>query len=325
MPKLRYAIVKETSLLEENFFMFPRKDLEVAHIYTIANNKGGCTKTTCVVQLGYELARRSMKVLIIDTDSQCNASYSLSRTIITSQAESSLFDVIIGVRGDQSCRRKLEDIIIPIEQQKGLYLAPGSTELANSDVYLASSPGREAILRRAIAPIVNNYDVILIDTPPTLGLIPVMAFVAAGTKDDFTNGLVIPITPQAYSVLGIGRLEQVIEVLRTNLELPVPIFGVICSRVQRTKNAVDRINEVEEYFGSLVFTTRVPVSEKVEEAADMQMSLFEYRRRNPGAIAFAKLANEFGYRAGLFSQQECIVYLQDQGWWNKEQEELWRC
>ncbi len=294
-----------------------------ACIYGIANNKGGVTKTTCVTQLGYALAKRGKRVLVIDADSQCNASYSLTGSIITSQSEPSLFDVVIGIHSDQNKRRALADIIIPITQQEGLYLAPGSTELVSADVYLASAPGRETILRRAIAPIIGDYDAILIDTPPTLGLIPVMAFVAAGTRDNLTNGLLIPITPQAYSVLGIGRLEQVLGTMRTNLEIPIPIFGVICSRVQRTNNANDRMNDVEEHFGSLVFTTRIPVSEKVEEAADMQMSLLDYRKGSPGAVAFAKLANELGYRAGLFSQAECIAYLKEHGWWNAEQAELW--
>jgi chromosome partitioning protein len=271
-------------------------------VFAFGNNKGGITKTTSTVNLAYGLARRGYRTAVVDADAQCNSTYTLlgidaidydDAVAELDTRPATLFDVIIGVNGDQRHRRNLADVIVPVPQQEGLYLAKGSVQLANADILLAASKGREKILHRALQPLADQFDVVLIDTPPTLGMMPVNAFVAA------RDGIIIPITPQSYSVLGIRTLEEALQQLRDEVELSIPIFGVVAAKVQRTKNATDRMKQVRGYFGELLFKTTIPINEKVEEASDMQVPLFTYAAKSTGAVAYAALVDEFVARAGL--------------------------
>lgn len=214
-----------------------------------------------------------------------------------------LYDVIIGINGDQKKKRHIREVIVPIPQQENLYLAKGSIALSDMDINLSATNGREKILKRALDAIQDEFDIILIDTPPTLGLAPVNAFVAAGSQKNIpgsrTNGVVIAISPQVYSVLGIRTLIGAFIQLRSALEIPLPIFGVICADVRRTKNAKKRMEQVRSFFGKAVFQTTIPQNEKVEEAADTQLPLGKYAPNSPGAKAYAALADEFLIRAGL--------------------------
>jgi len=214
-----------------------------------------------------------------------------------------LYDVIIGINGDQKKKRHIREVIVPVPQQENLYLAKGSIALSDMDLNLSATNGREKILKRALEAIQDEFDIILIDTPPTLGLAPVNAFVAAGSHKNVpgprTNGVIIAISPQVYSVLGIRTLIGAFVQMRSELEIPLPIFGVICADVKRTKNAKKRMKQVRSFFGKAVFQTTIPQSEKVEEAADTQLPLGKYAPNSPGAKAYAALADEFLTRAGL--------------------------
>lgn len=308
-----------------------RKDtycMSYAKIYTLHNNKGGVSKTTTTIQLGYGLARRGKRVLILDTDSQCNTTYSLLGGIPAEEDNQdrevkTLYDVIIGINGDPKKKRDLADIIISLPHQPNLYLAQGSIALSAADILLAATGGREKILKRAIDPIRTDFDYILMDTPPTLGLIPVNAYVAAGSEEGNHNGLIIPISPQVYSVLGISTLEEALDQMRSDIEIPLPIFGVVCANAKRTKNAVNRLDQVLEHFGDKVFPYVIPVNEKVEEAADLQISLYDYSPKSTGAIAYTKLTNAFMYRAGDITKEEAITFLKENGLWNEEDRNIW--
>jgi len=129
-------------------------------IFTLANNKGGVTKTTTAVNLAYGLARSGRQVLIIDTDAQSNSTYSLVGNL---DQDITLFDVLFN-------NARLADIIVGTKQQ-GLYLAPSSIDLSAADLLMANATGRERKLKRAIAPIIGEFDYVLIDTPPNLGII----------------------------------------------------------------------------------------------------------------------------------------------------------
>jgi chromosome partitioning protein len=298
-----------------------------AKVYTLANNKGGITKTTSTVNLGYGLARRGYKTLIIDADAQCNTTYTLLGEVEyeddDTELSPSLYDVILGVNGDQKKKRDLQEIIVSVPQQENLFLARGSIALSAADLMLAGTNGREKILRRAIDQVMDEYDFILIDTPPTLGVIPVNAFVAAGSRSDRTNGIIVPIAPQAYSVLGIRTLENAFEQMRYDIEIPLPIFGVICANAKNTKNARLRLNQAVNHFGSKIFGAIVPVNEKIEEAADEQISIYEYAPTSTGAIAYTKITNELLLRSGVITQQEAMQFLEKHNLYKLEETQHW--
>jgi chromosome partitioning protein len=284
-------------------------------IYALANNKGGVTKTTSTINLGYGLALLGYKTLIVDADAQCNTTYSLLGEVEyqdeVEELSPSLYDVILGVNGDAKKKRSLKEIIIPVPQQPNLFLARGSIALSAADLLLAGTNGREKILKRAIDTIQNDFDFVLIDTPPTLGVLPVNAFVAAGSRSDNTNGIIIPIAPQAYSVLGIRTLENAFDQMRYDIEVPIPILGVICANAKNTKNARMRLEQVKKYFGPKVFSAVVPVNEKVEEAADEQSSLYQYAPSSTGAVAYTKLVNELLLRSGTITLSQARQFLED--------------
>ncbi len=156
-------------------------------VFCLANNKGGVTKTTTTVNLGYGIARAGRRVLVIDTDAQCNTTYSLTGRM---DQEATLFDVLIN-------GTKLTEVIMPTQQER-LFLAPSSINLSAADLLMASAPGRERKLARALSQ-VKDFDYILIDTPPNLGVLTVNAFIAC-------TDVVIPIALTTYALIGIGIL-----------------------------------------------------------------------------------------------------------------------
>jgi len=239
----------------------------------LANNKGGITKTTSTINLGYGIARQGHKVLIIDVDAQCNTTYSLTGKM---DYESTLFDVLI--QG-----AKLADIIIPT-QQENLYLAPSSINLSAADLLMASAPGRERKLARALAQI-DSYDYILIDTPPNLGVLTVNAFVAC-------TDVVIPIALTTYALIGISILEQTMQELRDNLDVQLPILGVIANLDDHTRISADVLEAVKDHFGDLVFSTVIPRNIKVEEAHNQIACIFDYAPNSTGAKAYTALVRE---------------------------------
>jgi chromosome partitioning protein len=297
-------------------------------VYAIANNKGGVSKTTTTINLGYGLALLGYKILILDTDAQCNTTYSLLGEVEyqdeVEELTPSLYDVILGVNGDFKKKRSLREIIVSIPQQTNLFIARGSIALSAADLLLAGTNGREKILKRALDTVQDDFDFVLIDTPPTLGVLPVNAFVAAGSRDDSTNGIIIPIAPQAYSVLGIRTLENALEQMRYDIEIPIPVLGVICANAKNTKNARARLTQVKQYFGSKVFSVCVPVNEKVEEAADEQISLYQYAPSSTGAVAYTKLVNELLLRSGTINLAQATQFLQDSNLLIPEEVAIWR-
>src|SRR5581483_9202070 len=250
-----------------------------SRIWALCNNKGGVTKTTTTVNLGYGLARAGRRVLIVDTDAQSNSTYSLLGHL---EQEPTLFDVLInGV--------KMADTIVPTRRE-GLFLAPSSINLSAADLLMASAPGRERKLARALAPVKDNYDYILIDTPPNLGVLTVNAFISC-------TDVIIPIALTTYALIGISILESTMQELRDNLDVSLPIFGVIANLDDHTRLSAEVLNAVREHFGSLVFDTVIPRNIKVEEAHNQIACLFDYAPNSTGAQAYTKLVREVLSRA----------------------------
>src|SRR5436305_10565361 len=180
----------------------------MTRVFGLFNNKGGVTKTTTTVNLAYGLARAGRRVLVIDTDAQSNSTYSLLGRL---EQESTLFDVLLN-------GARLADIIIGTKQER-LYVAPSSINLSAADMLMASIPGRENKLRRAVAGLPrNSFDYVLIDTPPNLGIMTINAFVTC-------TDVIIPIALTTYALIGINILERTMQELRDNLDVKLPIFG----------------------------------------------------------------------------------------------------
>ena len=244
----------------------------------LANNKGGITKTTTTVNLGYGIARTGRRVLIIDTDAQCNTTYSLLGRM---DLEPNLFDVLIN-------GGKLTDIIVPT-QQEDLHLAPSSINLSAADLLMGGMPGRERKLARALSQ-VKDYDYVLIDTPPNLGVLTINAFIAS-------TDVIIPIALTTYALIGINILERTMQELRENLEVQLPIFGVVANLDDHTRMSADVLAAVREHFGNRVFETIIPRNIKVEEAHNQIACLFDYAPQSTGARAYINLVKEVLARA----------------------------
>ncbi len=249
-------------------------------IFCLSNNKGGVTKTTTTVNLAYGLARAGRRVLVIDTDAQSNSTYSLLGRIAE---DDTLFDVLLN-------GARLADIIVST-QQAGLYLAPSSINLSAADLLMASAPGRERKLKRALAHLApDSFDYILIDTPPNLGVLTVNAFIAC-------TDVIIPIALTTYALIGISILESTMQELRDNLEVTLPVFGVVANLDDHTRMSADVLAAVRDHFGSLVFQTVIPRNIKVEEAHNQIAILFDYAPTSTGARAYAQLVEEVIARA----------------------------
>jgi chromosome partitioning protein len=247
-------------------------------VYALCNNKGGVTKTTTTVNLGYGLARAGRRVLIVDTDAQSNSTYSLLGNL---DQEVTLFDVLIN-------GAKMSETITETSQ-KGLYVAPSSINLSAADLLMASAPGRERKLARALNQ-VKDFDYVLIDTPPNLGVLTVNAFMAC-------TDVMIPIALTTYALIGISILETTMEELRENLDVALPVFGVVANLDDHTRLSADVLGAVREHFGKLVFDTVIPRNIKVEEAHNQIACLYDYAPNSTGAQAYSKLVKEVLHRA----------------------------
>jgi len=239
----------------------------------LANNKGGITKTTSTINLGYGLARRGYRVLIVDVDAQCNTTYSLTGKM---DHEQTLFDVLIN-------GTKMVDIILATRAEN-LYLAPSSINLSAADLLMASAPGRERKLSRALVQ-VDGYDFVLIDTPPNLGVLTVNAFVAC-------TDVIIPVALTTYALIGISILEHTMQELRDNLDVELPILGIIANLDDHTRISADVLEAVKQHFGERVFSTVIPRNIKVEEAHNQIACLYDYAPNSTGAKAYTELVEE---------------------------------
>jgi chromosome partitioning protein len=248
-------------------------------ILSLCNNKGGITKTTTTVNLAYGLAREGRRVLVIDTDAQSNSTYSLLGDL---EREPTLFDVLIS-------GTKMADVIVPTNQEN-LFLVPSSINLSAADLLMASAAGRERKLARALAPVKDEFDYVLIDTPPNLGVLTVNAFIAC-------TDVVIPIGLTTYALIGISILESTMQELRENLDVELPVFGVVANLDDHTRLSADVLAAVREHFGDLVFNTVIPRNIKVEEAHNQIACLYDYAPNSTGAQAYTKLVKEVLQRA----------------------------
>src|SRR5205085_7685740 len=171
------------------------------------------------------------------------------------------------------------------------YIAPSSIDLSAADLLMASIPGRENKLKRALTQLPpDSFDYILIDTPPNLGVLTVNALIAC-------TDVIIPIALTTYALIGIAILEKTMQELRDNLDVTLPIFGVLANLDDHTRMSADVLAAVRDHFGKLVFQTVIPRNIKVEEAHNQTTSIYEYAPTSTGARAYEALVQEVIDRA----------------------------
>jgi chromosome partitioning protein len=250
----------------------------MGRIFCFANQKGGVAKTTTVVSLGAYLAAAGRRVLIVDTDPQSNATTSLG--INPRELSVSLYDVLVEQLPIQQ--------VLTVTDQLGLDLIPATTDLAGAELELSSQLARERLLARALRPIADQYDYILIDEPPSLGLLTVNGLTAA------THGVVVPVQCEYLALEGLSLLLETIRQVREVLNDQLKIAGVVLTMFDaRTNLGQQVVQEVRDYFPNEVFQTIIPRNVRLSEAPSHGQTILSYAPSSPGALAYQALANEF--------------------------------
>ncbi|HHX50364.1 MAG TPA: ParA family protein [Clostridia bacterium] len=242
----------------------------------IANQKGGVAKTTTAVNLGACLAVFGKRVLLVDTDPQGNASSGLG--INRMETMRCIYDVLInGV--------PLDSVIVPTEVEN-LELVPATIQLAGAEIELVSAISREVKLRRALAPVKDHYDYILLDCPPSLGLLTLNALTAADT-------VLIPIQCEYYALEGLGQLMNTVHLVQKHLNPSLALEGVVLTMFDaRTNLSIQVVEEVKSYFRGKVFRTIIPRNVRLSEAPSHGKPIITYDNRSRGAEVYQELAKE---------------------------------
>lgn len=248
----------------------------MGRVYSVANQKGGVGKTTTAINLGAYLTKASKRVLLVDMDPQANATSSLGydkRTLART-----MYDVIID-------NLALADLTIPTERL-GLDLAPAGLALAGAEVELVALPSREYRLALALKPLTENYDYVVIDCPPSLGLLTVNALTAS-------DGAIIPIQCEYLALEGLSQLLGTIKRIRERLNPALAVMGVVMTMYDsRTSLSAQVVNEVRRHFPHEIFETIIPRSVRLAEAPSYGQSILEYDAASRGAQAYQSLAAE---------------------------------
>jgi chromosome partitioning protein len=245
----------------------------VTRVIALANQKGGVAKTTTTLNLGVAFREQGHRVLVIDLDPQGNLT--MSQGMNPDAIERSMFDVLVH-------RIPLSDVI----EHREVDIAVASIDLAGAELALSSMIGRERALDKALVEVREQYDYVLIDTPPSLGLLTINAFVAA-------TGVIVPVQCEYLSLRGLVQLENTLAMVRENLNPHVGVEGIVATMYDgRTLHSREAIEILEENFGDLVFRTRIRKTVRYAEAPVKGSSVLKYDPTGPAAEAYRELAKE---------------------------------
>ena len=245
-------------------------------IMAVANQKGGVGKTTTTVNLGACLAELGFRTLVIDLDPQGNASTGLG--IDNRGLETSMYHVIMH-------EAPLENCIEPAAV-KNLFVAPSSLDLAGTEIELVPAFSRENRLKRAIEAVQDDYDYVLIDCPPSLGLLTVNGLTAA-------TEVLVPIQCEYYALEGLGQLLRNVDLVRRNLNPTLTVSTIVCVMYDaRTKLADQVVKEVREHFGDKVMRTVIPRTVRLSEAPSFGQPITTFDSSSRGAVAYRMVARE---------------------------------
>jgi chromosome partitioning protein len=245
----------------------------MGRVISFANQKGGVAKTTTTLNLGVAFAEQNLRVLLVDLDPQGNLT--MSQGMNPDTIERSMFDVLVH-------RLPLEEVIHHAEVD----LAVSSIDLAGAELALSSMIGRERALEKALAPLKDSYNYVLVDTPPSLGLLTINALVAS-------NGVIVPVQCEYLSLRGLVQLENTLSMIRENLNPAVEIEGILPTMYdKRTLHSREAVEILQENFGELVFDTKIRKTVRYAEAPVKGSSVLKYDPSGNAAEAYRRLAKE---------------------------------
>jgi len=283
-PEPKHVVSKEArrrspSISTETEELLPAErpvTLDLPRVIAVANQKGGVGKTTTTVNLGAALAEMDYRVLVIDLDPQGNATTGLG--IDARNFELSMYDVIMR-------EAPLEDCIEPTSV-KNLFVAPATIDLAGIEIELVPAFSRELKLKRAIDGVVNDFDFILIDCPPSLGLITVNGLAAAGE-------VLVPIQCEYYALEGLSQLLRNVKLVSSNLNESLEVSTIVLTMYDaRTRLSVDVAKEVRAHFSGRVCKSVIPRTVRLSEAPSFGQPITVFDPTSRGAVAYRDLAKE---------------------------------
>ena len=251
-------------------------------IVAIANQKGGVGKSTTAINLGAGLAMQGEQVLIVDLDPQGNASSGLG--VDRSAIDVSTYDILVD-------DVPIADVLEPTSV-RGLHVVPATIELAGAEIELVSMFSREQRLKKALAPVREEYDFLLIDSPPSLGLLTINGLAAA-------DEVLIPIQCEYYALEGVTQLTRNIDLVIGSLNPQLEIEGVVLTMFDgRTTLSAEVVEQVRAHFGEIAYRTVIPRTVRLSEAPSYGEPIEAYDDMSRGAIAYRELAREFRRRHG---------------------------
>jgi len=254
-------------------------------IFAVTNQKGGVGKTTTVLNLGVFLAVKGKRVLLIDIDPQSNLTSGLGLLHEPNAIEDlnnkdykTIYDLLVN-------KASAKDVI-KTTRIENLSIIPSGIELAGAEVELVGALSRENILKKALDPVKDDYDYVLIDCPPSLGLLTINSLVAA-------DKVLIPVQSEYFALEGLGQLVNTITLIKGSLNQVMEIGGVILTMYDnRTNLSKDVAGEIEKYFNTKLFKSIIPRNVRLSEAPSHGLSIYEFARTSAGGLAYENLTDE---------------------------------
>ncbi len=247
-----------------------------ASVFAVVNQKGGVGKSTTAVNLTACLGDAGKRVLLVDLDPQGNATsgYGLNKN----QRKDCIYDALLG-------EEPLAALIEPVEVEH-VFVVPATIQLAGAEIELVSALSREGRLKSILEPVLGDFDYVIVDCPPSLGLLTINALTAA-------EGLIIPIQCEYYALEGLSKLLDSVRLVKAHLNPSLEVFGVVMTMFDvRTRLSQQVVDEVRDFFGETVFETLIPRSVRLSEAPSFGQPITLYDPSGKGAEAYRSLAKE---------------------------------